>query len=194
MAALRSPPHNTLHMPFAKPEKFEGKMKEKLSEFCQNFDPFEIEMKDFGCFKSRVIFVNVVVNEILQKLQNTLTNLARTELGIFYADFKGLPFHPHVTIAFRDLSKANFSKAWKHFQNVAFHGIDPCISIALLKHNGKVGTLTHPSPSANKVWISAFEGKPYPKYLFELNFVFLPDDNIIFNYVKFYVLIINKLG
>ncbi|MDA0193812.1 MAG: 2'-5' RNA ligase family protein [Bacteroidetes bacterium] len=136
-AALRSPPHITLHMPFVKPEKKEEKMKEKLSEFCQSFDPFDIELKDFGSFDSRVIFVNVVVNETLLKLQNTLANFARSELGIFNAVYKGRPFQPHITMAFRDLSKVNFSKVWNHFQNLPFDGIHHCHSIALLKHNGK---------------------------------------------------------
>ncbi|MFM7858912.1 MAG: 2'-5' RNA ligase family protein, partial [Flammeovirgaceae bacterium] len=53
------------------------------------------------------------------------------------ANYKGQPFQPHVTIAFRDLRKPMFERAWEEFKHRNFKAEFTVDSIALLKHNGK---------------------------------------------------------
>ncbi len=58
-AALRSPPHITLHMPFKWKEKREQELISALQKFCTGRKSFEVELKNFGCFPPRVIFIDV---------------------------------------------------------------------------------------------------------------------------------------
>ena len=63
-AALNSPPHITLHMPFEWKVKKEEELVSKLSLFSKSKDTFELELKNFGCFAPRVIFINVIENNL----------------------------------------------------------------------------------------------------------------------------------
>jgi 2'-5' RNA ligase len=45
------------------------------------------------------------------------------------------PFHPHITIANRDMKPARFEKAWEHFSNKEFTESFDTNSIFLLKLN-----------------------------------------------------------
>jgi 2'-5' RNA ligase len=46
------------------------------------------------------------------------------------------PFHPHVTIAFRDLTKENFEQAWQHYSGKPFKESFAANSLSLLKLTG----------------------------------------------------------
>lgn len=58
------------------------------------------------------------------------------ELNLFNADYKELAFHPHLTLAFRDLKKPEFYKAWEEFKDRKFNAGFVVNSISLLKHDG----------------------------------------------------------
>lgn len=132
-ASLNSPAHITLHMPFEYDK--EQNLVDTLKKF--EFDPFEIELKDFGCFEPRVIFIDLVKNENLREMQSKLMVFCRKELKLFNADYEDRAFHPHVTVAFRDLRKPMFFEAWKEFKDKPYAAKFQCSSISLLKHDGK---------------------------------------------------------
>jgi len=136
-AALRSPPHITLHMPFKWNEEKEKVLISTIQVFAQAQSSINIEFNDFGCFRPRVIFVNVGKSEQLENLQRNLHRFSKQELNLFNANYKEFPFHPHVTVAFRDLKKANFTQAWQEFAEKKFEGEFTTNEISLLKHNGK---------------------------------------------------------
>ena len=135
--ALRSPAHITLHMPFQYREEKQDEIFQCLDQFSINRTPFEITQNGFGCFEPRVIFVNVEKSDSLQELRNDLVKHMRLSLKLENADYKNQGFHPHMTIAFRDLKKAVFPIAWKHFKNQKIEYSWECHSIFLLKHTGK---------------------------------------------------------
>ncbi len=135
--ALNSPPHITLHMPFLWKEKNEAKLLEKLSQFGSDHQTFQVELKNFSCFEPRVIFIQVVPSELLSKLQTALTKFCKSELQLYNARYKDQSFHPHLTIAFRDLKKDQFKIAWKEFDLKSFERSFVCESLSLLKHDGK---------------------------------------------------------
>jgi len=109
--ALRTPPHITLHMPFRWREDREKLMVETLQKFAITCDPFEVVLKDYGAFTPRVIYISVQSSEPLLSLQKNLIEITRIKLKIINDSYKNKGFHPHITVAFRDLSKANFVKA-----------------------------------------------------------------------------------
>ena len=136
-AALRSPPHITLHMPFRLGDKKLEKLKGVLSEFAKSKSPFEIHLKGFDAFAPRVIFAAVVENSVLEALQDSLLQLMRKEFYVLNGDYKKRAFHPHVTVAFRDLKPRYFKAAWEAYKDRDFSKRFLADNITLLKHDGK---------------------------------------------------------
>ena len=131
--ALRSPGHITLHMPFS----FEEDKEEKLTSCLQEFQfsvPFSISLTNYGCFEPRVVFINVDEQPTLQDLQKQLVTHVKKKLNLFNQSDDMRGFHPHVTVAFRDLKKSVFYKLWEEYQSKAFTTTFDCVSIAILKH------------------------------------------------------------
>ena len=136
-ASLNSPPHLTLHMPFQWKEEKETKLMEALSSFSNSRHRFTIHLDNFGCFEPRVIFIGVTANPVLDTLQEELHRYCKQELNLFNAQYRDLPFHPHVTLAFRDLKKQKFITAWEEFKEKKFSHEFAVEKITLLKHDGR---------------------------------------------------------
>jgi len=136
-SALRSPAHLTLHMPFEMKEQKEGLLIERLSEFRFS-GSFEIELKNFSCFEPKVIFIDVAENALLNALQKQLVFHVKSNLNIFnqYEDKRA--YHPHLTIAFRDLKKTDFYLANEEYKGKSFNAKFQVNSFFLLKHTGKI--------------------------------------------------------
>jgi 2'-5' RNA ligase len=137
-AALNSPPHITLHMPFRWKAEKEHTLVKKLEDFAGSFRSFEIQLHNYAAFPPRVIFVNVVKSPELGELYLELKRFCQRELNLFNADYKELPFHPHLTLAFRDLKKSSFERAWEEFSRREYNRSFTAGSVTLLKHNGKI--------------------------------------------------------
>lgn len=136
-AALRSPPHITLHMPFQWNPGKEERLFDSLKEFAAKKRSFHLTLNGFGCFAPRVIYVKVETNDDLNKIQSDMMDHARMDLNLFNANYRNRPFHPHATIAFRDLKKAAFHEAWEEFEKRKYSAVFSADSFSLLKHNGK---------------------------------------------------------
>ena len=136
-AALNSPPHITLHMPFLWNGDKESRLVAKIQEFARQSDPIKICLDNFSSFAPRVIFLNVTESDALAALQKRLHRFFKLELNIFNANYKELPFHPHLTLAFRDLKKQAYQEAWDEFSKKEFKAEFMADRIALLKHDGK---------------------------------------------------------
>jgi 2'-5' RNA ligase len=130
--ALRSPAHITLHRPFEWKSGKENMLIDRLRDF--RFDKaFDIQLKDFGAFEPRVIYVNVLQNETLGKLHPNLKRFAQKELRLMNEVNDLRAFHPHVTIAFRDLRKNRFEAIWEEFRNRKFDASFSCGGFSLLR-------------------------------------------------------------
>jgi 2'-5' RNA ligase len=136
-ASLNSPAHITMHMPFEWRADREKQLVEILNEFTSKEDPLSIELKNFGSFPPRVIFVDVVRNQALEDCQKRLLQFCKTRLNLFNALYRDEPFHPHVTLAFRDLKKEKFKEAWAEFNDKEFNAVFECRRLSLLKHDGR---------------------------------------------------------
>lgn len=137
-ASLNSPPHITLHMPFQWKEKKEDDLIVTLNNFTINKSGFNLKLKNFSCFSPKVIFIDVETNQHLKTLHEDLHRTYKKELNIFNADYKEQPFYPHLTLAFRDLKKPAFHKAWEEFKDREFNADFKVNKIMLLKHTGKI--------------------------------------------------------
>jgi len=132
--ALRSPAHITLHMPFEWKTEKEDRLIESLENFT--FAPsFMIRLHNFSSFEPRVIFVDVIKNETLCDLQKELVKHVKKDLHIFNEANNMRGFHPHITIAFRDLKKDRFYDAITYFKTQSFEADLEIKTFHLLKHS-----------------------------------------------------------
>ena len=137
-ASLNSPPHITLHMPFKWVEKDEQDLVHHLTTFAEKNTAVRINLNGFSSFPPRVIFINVEISAELERLQKNLERYFKRQLNLFNAKYKELPFHPHLTLAFRDLKKPNYQRAWEEFVGKDYKANFLADKIALLKHSGAV--------------------------------------------------------
>lgn len=135
-ASLKSPPHITLHMPFKMGEKKMRELNHELGSFSQLFETFSIELMNFNHFGERVIYVDVAHSDTLDELQKALTKFMKVNFNIFNATHKDNGFHPHMTIAFRDLKREFFKIAWDEYKNKKYERNFEVNRLTLLKHNG----------------------------------------------------------
>ena len=56
------------------------------------------------------------------------------------------PFHPHITIATRDLTKAQFLEAWPGFEHRPLEAEWTASHISLLRHNGQTWNVVREIP------------------------------------------------
>jgi len=135
--ALKSVPHITLQPPFKWPTENLSLVQESLETFAKNCSAFPITLSGFSTFPPRVIYVNVAKTPELLKIQKDLIEFTETTLGIVHPPSKISPFSPHVTVAFRDLSKPNFRAAWLEFRERSLHLEFTASQLTLLIHTGK---------------------------------------------------------
>ncbi|MGC3948200.1 MAG: 2'-5' RNA ligase family protein [Chryseolinea sp.] len=134
--ALRSPPHITLHMPFLWNEAKEEKLISTLNDFSFTNEDLTINLNGFNSFPPRVVFIDIADNQLLRDLQYQLFRYCRTKLNLFNANYRDKPFHPHITLAFRDLKKEMFSALWNSIKDERFEHSFNAREFHLLKHDG----------------------------------------------------------
>jgi 2'-5' RNA ligase len=136
--ALRLPPHVTLQSPFKMHPGKEENLKKALRVFFGRAASFKMECRNFGSFfstKNPVIFIEILENAVLHAMHKNLMLFLR-ELG-FPKETTPLKFHPHMTVAYRDLTAKNFLRAWPEFEQRHFEADFPVETIYLLRHDGK---------------------------------------------------------
>lgn len=131
-AAQKSPAHLTIIPPFKAEEDLETVFKDFISSFNVGLVPFDIQLKNFSHFGNRVISVDVAPNDTLSRLEQELNEQ-------FMGQFKSIifrnrpEFHPHVTIATRDIPEYKFDEAWDHFSQQNIETSFTCKSLSVLK-------------------------------------------------------------
>lgn len=142
-AALRSPPHITLFPPFYFDSAAEDKLVVEMEKFCAGAYPLSVELQNFKSFSPRIIYINVLPDAAIVNLYQALNTHFEEKLGLRATQRKERKFSPHVTVAFRDLTKENFYQAWKEYKDKPFSERFTAQAIAILKHNGHSWDVWH---------------------------------------------------
>jgi 2'-5' RNA ligase len=135
-AALRSPPHITLHMPFKFPQAKESKLISSLAILSNECTPVDISINDYGAFQPKVIYLKIEASKELNILQEQLAKWMKTKLKVFSKPNPYRTFTPHMTVAFRDLSMKKFYEAWTEFESKKKKYQFRIWGMYLLKHDG----------------------------------------------------------
>lgn len=133
--ALKSPPHITLFPPFRWSAEKEASLREALKNFAAVRSIFQVQLEDFDRFDRRVIFVHVIPNQELLDFQKDLKAYINKQLELTHVDER--PYHPHMTVAFKDLKPDVFEQAWAYFSEQAYERVFEADQLYLLKHDGK---------------------------------------------------------
>lgn len=134
--ALNSPPHITIYPPFRWRLSEVEVLNTFLRNFIKNYSPFPVHIKDYGAFQNRVIYLSITENYALQSLGNDLTMWMTDNFQLGSGADKN-SMHPHITVAFRDLTPEIFNSVWPKFKNKSFEMSFVVNQLALLKHTGK---------------------------------------------------------
>ncbi len=130
--AAKSPAHVTLIAPFFLSDGKRNELVEKLNAFESIISDVTVDMNGFGHFGNRVIFADVAVNDNMTALQEQLENYLRNGGFPFIKEAKK-PFHPHITVATRDLKEEDFDAAWAKFEGKEISGSYNTNTIHLMK-------------------------------------------------------------
>jgi 2'-5' RNA ligase len=132
VTALKSPAHITLIPPFWLNEMKEAELYQAVKAFTSDIGSLQIQLTGFSHFNRRTLYVVVNDQPGLEKLkQQAESHFIRSFHTVINAGDR--PFHPHITIANRDLKPSDFIKAWDHFSKIKFTETFSIQTISLLK-------------------------------------------------------------
>ena len=134
--ALNSPPHITLQPPFewSSSQDLE-ELVGGLKKFAAEKEIVAIALRNFGAFPPKVIYVDVIKTPGLMTLQQELSAFMKTHYE--FTDHRYRNFCPHMTVAFRDLTKTAFHQAWPEFKQKTIEFDFMAQALTLLRHNGQ---------------------------------------------------------
>jgi 2'-5' RNA ligase len=133
---LKSPAHITIIPPFWMEDEKEIQLFNDIDNLSSGIASFQIATNDFSAFKPRTIFIDVKPNKQLNSVKQSTDKFFK-QRPEYKAKIENRPFHPHITIATRDLHKKAFYEAWPLFQNKNFEEEWTAKGMAVLRHNGR---------------------------------------------------------
>ena len=137
--ALRSMPHITLKAPFKLSASGHNDLLRWFGNINTMVEPFSVTLEDFGSFANKdnpVIYVKPLMIPSLERLQKTILlafEHSYPELGISYTERN---FHPHMTIAYRDLTPEQYERAMDVYQHKKYTATFKADKFCLLQHDG----------------------------------------------------------
>jgi 2'-5' RNA ligase len=141
---LKSPAHVTIAPPFWMEEEKENLLRQDLETLAQTVPSFTLTTASFSAFKPRTIFLAVEENATLQDLKKQSDTFFRNKE--YKMKIENRPFHPHITIATRDLHKKAFWEAWPRFEKENFVETAEVNGLSLLRHNGRAWDVVFTAP------------------------------------------------
>jgi 2'-5' RNA ligase len=133
--ALKSPPHITLVPPFWLPTELLPQLQGTLADVADRLSPFPVQLRGFDHFGDRVIFIKVEPDRQLGKCQDLTAQQLQQQLG---TSPDPRHYHPHLTVAFKDLKRRYFTEAWEYFAKVPYVRTFTARHLTLLRHNGQL--------------------------------------------------------
>lgn len=132
--ALKSPPHITLKMPFSYNEAKESQLIASLTEYLKTQASFKVQIGGASSFGNRVIFLSIQKTEPLIQLQEGLKLFCKRNLHLV-DELSDRNFHPHMTIAFKDVKPRIFEEVLARVRGQSFDATFLADHITLLKRS-----------------------------------------------------------
>lgn len=114
--ALKSPAHVTVKMPFGYNEAKESQLIAMLEGFMGRYNQMSLKIKGVKTFGNRVIYLGVDADKDLFDFQSELKTFCKKELNLV-DELSDRNYHPHMTIAFKDIKKTQFQDIFQFAAN-----------------------------------------------------------------------------
>lgn len=147
--ALRPPVHITLYKPVWLPQSDETPLLAAMRSVAEEHAPFQQEVKDFAKFGKRVMYLEAIANPRILALQRQIAQVFREKS--FDRDARETEsYHPHFTLAFRDVTPEKFDEMWKEYRDRRFQMHFPVNDFSILKHDGTKWNVVETIPLIGK--------------------------------------------
>ena len=147
--ALKPPVHITMYDPFETEDEFEA-CASGLQKWADRQRSFDVKLDNYGFFENPekpVFFIKVVKDENIAGLRTELlremkkyVEAAGDELlvnGKLVPKSKPMPFNPHITLGYRDLSPNLVPTIKQDYARRRMQATFLCYALYLWKHDGK---------------------------------------------------------
>ncbi len=142
---LKSPAHITLVPPFRMAQNKEAELVKDVDNAAGFMKPFLLRTQNFSSFKNRTIFIDVAHHYQLDVLKQKTDELF-TGNEKYNVRKENRAFHPHITIATRDIAKHLFHEAWSFFEHKQYEVEWLAANLSLLHHNSKTWDIIYTAP------------------------------------------------
>lgn len=132
--ALKSPPHITLFPPFRWDEEKLDELEDLLKVIARTEPTFYLHLNNLSCFAPHVIYIDVEDKPELLNFQKKIERSLESILEL--KNTSPHEYSPHITVAFKDLKRPFFLKAWAHYAQVTYERMFQVEIMTLLKHDG----------------------------------------------------------
>ena len=133
---LKSPAHITLVPPFWMDEEKQERLIADINSLSDQVKPFLISTNNFSAFKPKTIFISTAPSDQLSQAKIATDEFFKNK-SFYNVKTETRPFHPHITIATRDLYKKSVQEIWPWFAEKKFEEQWTAEGISVLKHNKK---------------------------------------------------------
>lgn len=134
--ALKPPVHITLYKPLWISDDREALLIESMRSVGMINKNFDLQVENFSRFDKRVLYLKALANPEVVSLQHQIA-ATFLEQG-FDKDAKtDQHYHPHFTLAYRDITPEKFDTMWKEYQDRQFREHFTVDHFSILKHDGK---------------------------------------------------------
>lgn len=149
--SLKSPAHITIIPPFWLEPAKENQLLTDANLVASQTAAFTIRTNHFSAFKPRTIFIAVQPNQQLEHLK-ARANAVFCATNFYKLKPENRPFHPHITIATRDLFKKDFYEAWRFFEKEVFAEEWQAVDLSVLRHNQKTWEVIYTADFNKKIF------------------------------------------
>lgn len=132
--ALRTPPHLTIVPPISLSSAEIGLLFGMAGAFAGSVPPFRMELRDYGSFRPRVIFINPILNHTLHDLYDLWNQAIIARMPHVLDKYPERPFHPHITLAHKDVTHPQFDKMWRYYNHKKYHATFEVDHFCILKY------------------------------------------------------------
>lgn len=115
--ALRVPPHLTLVPPISVTEAELIVLESILKDAAASHKTFTLRVNGYDAFMPKVIFIKPAYPKELHMLYTNIIDTVIARIPHVMNKYPDDTFHPHFTIAYRDLEPDMFKDIWKYFKN-----------------------------------------------------------------------------
>ncbi len=135
--ALRTPPHITVIPPIALTSSEVGWLFGMAYALAGSLPSIRMELNDYGSFKPRVIYVNTIISKELHELYDLWHEALLLKMPHVFDKYPDRPYHPHLTLAHKDVTHPQFDKMWRQYANKKYRASFVADHFCILNHTAE---------------------------------------------------------